>query len=147
MKCLYVLYDSQCELCVRCRDWLMKQVALVPLVFVALRSEEMRKRFPGIDVLKPSKQLLVISDRGSAYRGAYAWIMCLWALRNYRDHAHRMSHPVLLPFAQIVCELLSRNRFYLSDALFRQAPSNTARLLADHYPRHRATWSNPCASS
>jgi len=146
MKCLYVLYDSQCELCVRCRDWLMKQAALVPLVFVALRSEKMRKRFPGIDALKPSEQLLVVSDNGSAYRGAYAWIMCLWALRNYREHAHRMSHPILLPFARIVCELLSRNRFYLSDGLFRQEPQNTAQLIAVDYPRHKASWSNACAA-
>ena len=146
IKCLYVLYDSQCELCVRCRDWLMKQAAFVPLVFVALRSEDMRKRFPGIDALKPSEQLLVIPDKGPSYRGAYAWVMCLWALRNYRKHAQRMSHPILLPFAQIVCELLSRNQFYLSDALFRQEPRNAAQLIAVDYPRHKASWSDTCAA-
>ncbi len=147
MKCLYVLYDSQCELCVRCRNWLMKQAAFVPLVFIALQSDEVRKCFPGIVALKPSEQLLVISSDGAVYRGACAWIMCLWALQNYREHAQRMANPVLMPFAQIACELLSRNRFYLSDALFRQEPQRTARLLSEHYPRHRATWSNTCTLS
>ncbi|HYR21440.1 MAG TPA: DUF393 domain-containing protein [Chthoniobacterales bacterium] len=147
MKHLSVLFDAQCELCVRCRNWLMKQPAFVPLVFIALQSAEAQKRFPGIDSLKPNEQLLVISDDGSVYRGASAWIMCLWALQNYREHAQRMAHPILLPFAQIVCELLSRNRFYLSDALFRQEPQNTARLLSEHYPKHQATWSNTCAST
>ncbi len=146
MKRLYVLYDSQCELCVRCRNWLMKQAAFVPLVFIALQSDEVARRFPGIDALKPNEQLLVISNDGAVYRGAHAWIMCLWALVNYREHAQRMAHPILLPFAQIVCELLSRKRFYLSDALFRQEPQATARLIADRYPRHQASWSN-CISS
>jgi hypothetical protein len=84
---------------------------------------------------------LVISDEGAVYRGAHAWIMCLWALENYREHAQRMAHPILLPFARIVCELLSGNRFFLSDALFRQEPQNTARLLAAHHPRQQASCS------
>jgi predicted DCC family thiol-disulfide oxidoreductase YuxK len=147
MNRLYVLFDAQCELCVRCRNWLTKQPAFVPLSFVALQSDEAQRRFPGIEALKPNEQLLVISNDGSVYRGAYAWIMCLWALQNYREHAQRMAHPILLPFARIVCELLSRNRFFLSDALFRQEPQDAARLLAAHYPRHQASCSNSGASS
>ena len=147
MKRLYVLFDAQCELCVRCRNWLMKQAAFVPLVFIALQSDEARQRFPEIEKLRPNEQLLVISDDGSVYRGACAWIMCLWALQNYRKHALRLAHPILLPFARIVCELLSRKRFFLSDALFRREPQDTAQLLAAHYPRHQASWSNGGASS
>lgn len=140
MKCLYVLYDSQCELCIRCRDWLMKQAVFVPLVFIPLQSDEVQRRFPGIDALKPAEQLLVISDDGSVYRGASAWIMCLWALQNYRQHAQRLATPVLLPLAQSVCELLSRNRFFLSDILFRQDPESAARKLTAHYALHKASW-------
>jgi predicted DCC family thiol-disulfide oxidoreductase YuxK len=141
MKCLYVLFDADCELCVRCRTWLMQQPAFVPLVFIAFQSDEAQRRFPGIDALEPGEQLLVISDEGAVYRGAHAWIMCLWALENYREHAQRMAHPVLLPFARIVCELLSGNRFFLSDALFRQEPQNTARLLTARHPRRQANCS------
>jgi predicted DCC family thiol-disulfide oxidoreductase YuxK len=140
MKCLYVLYDSQCELCTRCRDWLMKQAAFVPLVFIPLQSNEVQRRFPGIDALKPAEQLLVISDEGSVYRGASAWIMCLWALQNYRQHAQRLATPGLLPLAQSVCELLSRNRFFLSDVLFQQDPDSAAPKLAAHYALHKASW-------
>lgn len=147
MKRLYVLFDAQCELCVRCRNWLMKQPAFMPLSFIALQSTEAQRRFPGINALQPNEQLLVISNEGAVYRGACAWIMCLWALQNYREHAQRMAHPVLLPFARIVCELLSRNRFFLSDALFRQESQDTAQLLAAQYPRHQASWSTTGASS
>jgi predicted DCC family thiol-disulfide oxidoreductase YuxK len=99
MKCLYVLFDADCEICVRCRNWLAQH------------------RFPGIDALKPGEQLLVISDEGAVYRGAHAWIMCLWALENHREHAQRLTHPALLPLAKAVCEFLSRNRFFLSDVV------------------------------
>ena len=46
MKCLYVLFDAECELCVRCRNWLMQQRAFVPLVFIAYHSDEAQRRFP-----------------------------------------------------------------------------------------------------
>jgi predicted DCC family thiol-disulfide oxidoreductase YuxK len=134
MKRLYVLFDAQCELCVRCRNWLRNQPAFVPLSFIALQSAEAQQRFPGIDALKPNEQLLVISDEGSVYRGAHAWIMCLWALRKYREHAQRLASPTLLPFARIFCELLSRNRFHLSEALFPQRRSQAAGLLAGRNP-------------
>jgi len=142
MKSLYVLFDAECELCVRCRNWLAQQPVFVPLVFIAFQSDEAQRRFFGIDALKPGEQLLVISDEGAVYRGAHAWIMCLWALENYREHAQKLAHPVLLPLAKAVCELLSRNRFFLSDALFRQEPHRAARTVGAHYDLHKATWAN-----
>jgi predicted DCC family thiol-disulfide oxidoreductase YuxK len=140
MKCLYVLFDAQCELCVRCRNWLMQEPAFVPLVFIAFQSDQAQRRFPGIDALKPGEQLLVISDEGAVYRGAQAWIMCLWALENHREHAQRLAHPVLLPLARTVCELLSPNRFFLSDILFRQNPETAAQKLVAHYALHKTGW-------
>jgi hypothetical protein len=112
----------------------------VPLVFIAFQSDEAQQRFPGIDALKPGEQLLVISDEGAVYRGAHAWIMCLWALENYREHAQRLANPVLLPLARTVCELLSRNCFFLSDILFRENPETAAQKLAAHYALHRTSW-------
>jgi hypothetical protein len=38
--------------------------------------------------------------------------------------------------------LLSRNRFFLSDALFRQEPQSAARKVAAHYGLHKATWAH-----
>lgn len=146
MNKLYVLFDAECELCVRCRNWLAKEPAFVSLSFIPLQSAEAQRRFHGIEALKPNEQLLVISDDGSVYRGAYAWIMCLWALQNYREYAQRMAHPILLPFARAVCELLSRNRFFLSYALFKSEPDDAAQALADHYKLHKASWSNSCPS-
>lgn len=131
---LYVLFDAECAMCVRCRDWLSRQDALVPLIFIPLRSPDLAERFHGIDTLNPREQLLMVGDDGSVYRGASSWIMCLWALDRYRDYAQRLSHPALLPFAKIVCELLSKNRFFLSRTFFKEEEKRLAKHLAAHVP-------------
>ena len=110
MKTLHVLYDSKCELCRRVRVWLQGQPAFVPLAFVPLQSPELEERFPGITALEPARQILVVADRGEVWRGADAWIMCLWALREFREWSQRLASPLLRPFAMRVCDMVSRNR-------------------------------------
>jgi predicted DCC family thiol-disulfide oxidoreductase YuxK len=114
VKTLYILYDSQCAFCRRCRVWLGQQPSFVPLHFVPLQSPELGCRFPGIEQLHPAERLLVISDAGEVWRGESAWIMCLWALREYREWSLRLAHPALKPFARRVCEIVSENRHALS---------------------------------
>jgi predicted DCC family thiol-disulfide oxidoreductase YuxK len=118
MKELYVLYDANCAMCRRCRDWLVRQPAFVRLRCIPLQSDECRRLFPAIDPLEPGRQLLVISDEGAVYRGASAWMMSLWALREHREQALRLSQPALLPFARLACEILSGNRYRISRWLF-----------------------------
>ena len=65
MKCLYVLFDAECAMCVRCREWLSRQPAFVPLHFIPLQSPDLPRFFPGINVLKPNEQLLVVGDNGA----------------------------------------------------------------------------------
>ena len=120
MKCLYVLYDQECALCGSCRWWLMRQRAFIDLHFIPLQSPEIARRFPGLkewDQLDLREKLVVVSDEGAIYQGQNAWIMCLYALRDYREWAQRLAHPALLPFARRVCETVSRNRFALSEFL------------------------------
>ena len=114
MKRLYILYDSQCALCRRCRIWLGRQPTYVPLTFVPLQSAEAECRFPGLKELQPEKELVVISDAGEVWQGAAAWVTCLWALREYREWSQRLAHPALLPFARRLCEVVSTNRYKLS---------------------------------
>jgi predicted DCC family thiol-disulfide oxidoreductase YuxK len=120
MKRLYVLFDGECSLCGRCRGWLARQSAFL----------ELARRFPGIEALRPEEQLLVISDEGGVYRGPQAWIMCLYALRDYREWSLRLAHPALLPWARRVCELLSENRLWVSRWFDKLSPSQLAEKLA-----------------
>jgi predicted DCC family thiol-disulfide oxidoreductase YuxK len=130
VKCLYVLFDAECALCQRCRHWLARQPAYIRLEFIPLQSPELSRRFPGIEALKPSEQLLVVSDAGAVYRGASAWIMCLYALRDYREWSQRLAAPALLPWARRVCELLSQHRLSFSRALSRKTSAEIGARLA-----------------
>ena len=110
MKRLYVLYDG---------------TAIVPaLPDVARRSSrplcrwfssrcnrpKSACRFPGIEALHPEREIVVISDTGDVWQGGSAWVMCLWALREYREWSQRLAHPALLPLPGGPCELVSENR-------------------------------------
>lgn len=90
---LTVLYDADCSLCTFLRDWLVRQSQLVPLEFVPASSEEARQRFPGLDHRATLDEITVVGDSGQVYRGAAAWIVTLWALREQRPLAHRLSTP------------------------------------------------------
>ena len=78
---LTVLYDVRCALCCRARAWLADQPKYVPMAFVAAGSNEAKRRFPGLDHDSTLEELTVVGWGGEVYRGAKAWVMCLWALR------------------------------------------------------------------
>ncbi|MFF9123425.1 thiol-disulfide oxidoreductase DCC family protein [Streptomyces sp. NPDC014889] len=90
---LTVLYDAECSLCASVRDWLVRQPQLVPLELVPAGSEQARRRFPGLDHGTTLDEVTVVGDSGQVYRGAAAWIVVLWALREHRPLAHRLSTP------------------------------------------------------
>lgn len=128
MKCLNVLYDQECSLCLSCGRWLMRQSAFIPLRFIPLQSPEIARRFPGLKEwagLDLSEKLVAVSDEGAVYQGQSAWIMCLYALRDYREWSQRLAEPLLFPFARRVCELVSRNRLAISR--FLKAPTDEVR--------------------
>ncbi|CAL9552939.1 thiol-disulfide oxidoreductase DCC family protein [Streptomyces sp. enrichment culture] len=88
-----VLYDAECSLCAFLRDWLVRQPQLVPLEPVPAGSAEARRRFPGLDHGATLDEITVVGDAGQVYRGPAAWIVTLWALREHRPLAHRLSTP------------------------------------------------------
>lgn len=116
MKHLTVLYDPDCPLCVGCRHWLANQPQYLSLRFVAQGTSDAHRRFPQLDVGTPDQvqDLIVISDDGKVYRNARAWIMCFYALREYRPLAMRLSHPVLMPLARRAYQAVARRRLWLS---------------------------------
>jgi predicted DCC family thiol-disulfide oxidoreductase YuxK len=113
MKSLYVMYDARCGLCTEVRDWLKAQPAYLDLQVMASDSDEARWKFPGL----PAGELAVVSDKGEVWLGNHAFIMCLWALRGYRNWARRLSSPMLRPVARQAFEAVSRNRRNVSALL------------------------------
>lgn len=121
MRRLVVLYDAHCGFCVRCRKWLQGQPQLVPLELLPAGSAAARARFPTLRQGAAPEELVVVDDAGGVYRESDAWLMCLYALRDYREWSVRLAAPALRPFARAGFEWLSRNRRALSREL-RLAP-------------------------
>jgi predicted DCC family thiol-disulfide oxidoreductase YuxK len=127
MRKLTVLYDATCAFCVRCRHWAREQRALVPLEFIPRRSGEAERRFPGAS--SPDDELVVVSDEGAVYRGDSAFLMCLWALEDYREWSLRLAAPGMRPLTRRALEWLSHNRAGFGRWLTRQDDQKVVGIL------------------
>lgn len=132
MERLTVLYDENCAFCVRCAQWLVAQEAYVPLECVPAGSPHARRRFGELRRAK-KQELVVVDDRGGVYREADAFLMCLFALVEYRKWALRLAAPALRPLARSAFELLSSNRTRLSAWLWNSRDEAIATELQTHY--------------
>ena len=110
---LSIIYDAECGLCTNAKDWISRQVPIVGLEFLPTGSSEARKRFPQL----PAGELAVVAGSGEVWLGNHAWIVCMWALRDYRDLAFRLTSPLLALMARQAFALVSSNRLELSNLL------------------------------
>jgi len=108
MRYMTVAYDPQCGLCSRVGGWLLKQPKWVALRLVP--RDRAAELYPALAERIARDELVIVSDDGSVYFGDHAWLMCLYALRNYRHWAKRLSSPALLPLARQAFTVLSANR-------------------------------------
>jgi predicted DCC family thiol-disulfide oxidoreductase YuxK len=118
MNKLYVLYDASCGLCSSVREWAQQQPQLITMVFVAANSPQASVLFPTLS--RPGmcpEELIVVDDLGGVYREGHAWIMCLYALAEYRALSLRLASPSLLPLARRAFSFLSKRRSALSELL------------------------------
>ena len=113
MKTLYVMYDSHCGLCTEVRNWLRAQPAYLDLRVMASDSDEARRLFPSL----PNDELAAVSDEGQVWLGDRAFIVCLWALREFRGWARRLASPILRPMARQAFAAVSQNRHSVSGLL------------------------------
>lgn len=114
MRSLYVLYDENCELCQRLKGWLIGQRTWIGLGVIPAGSARAKAMFPGLESVTSKTDLVVVSDAGEVYLNNHAWIMCLYALEEYRDWALRLASPLLLPLARQAFEALSKSRGTIS---------------------------------
>ncbi len=108
MRKITVLYDANCGFCRRCRWWLAEQPKYVEMDFAPAGGPEARRRYPGLEGAE--EELTVVDDRGGVYRGTDAWILCLYALVEYREWSIRLSRPGWKPLARSLFNLISSKR-------------------------------------
>jgi predicted DCC family thiol-disulfide oxidoreductase YuxK len=126
MQKLYVLYDPNCELCRRLKDWILVQRSWIGIAVIAAGSDKAKRLFPELDQIAGKDDLAVISDEGAVYLNDRAWIMVLYAMVDYRDWAARLTHPLLMPLARQAFAALSKNRHTLSRWLSSEDPEAIA---------------------
>jgi predicted DCC family thiol-disulfide oxidoreductase YuxK len=139
MKKLHILFDASCEFCWRCRGWLQEQPAFLELEFIPSKSAEAARRFPGVlennpargpsCSLKSADDLVVVSDEGGVYRGPDAFIMCLYALQEYREYSAWLTRPLLRPLARQMFEMLSKNRWIINQWFYAGGEAHLAEKL------------------
>jgi hypothetical protein len=80
---------------------------------VAAGSSKANTTFPQLS----TSELAVVANTGEVWLGNHAWIVCLWALRDYRDLAFRLASPALLLMSREAFIAVSRNRLTVSTML------------------------------
>jgi ribosomal protein L40E len=105
---LFVFYDDSCGVCCRVAEWLRAQPSFVPLAVLPASQSPATGR----------DELLVVDGDGGVYRDTDAWLMTLWALRDFRHWAMRLAASDNRQFARKVVELAGSWRHGLSN-LFR----------------------------
>lgn len=123
---LLVLYDAECSLCVRCRQWVEHEPAHVEVTFCDAGSGPAMEAFAP---LRPwlRRELIVIGDRGEAWIGPAAFLICLWATKRYRTWSYRLSGPAFAPLAERFFHLVSSQRKTIGRALGTPAPCDDGR--------------------
>lgn len=108
MTTLTVLYDEGCPLCLRCRDWLQHEPALVRLELLPAGSPAAQARFGEVPWL--GEELVVAADDGRVWVGAAAFVVCLWALEGYREWSFSLAQGSLSAVSSRFFDLLSSKR-------------------------------------
>ena len=129
MRRLFVLYDDRCGLCTWARRWLSRQPAFLEFVFIPKESAWAARCFPDFASPEAVDDLVVISDDGGVYREGAAWIMCLYALVEYRAWSLRLAQPFLYPLARQTFALISTGRQRISGWLDLASEAEIAEAL------------------
>jgi predicted DCC family thiol-disulfide oxidoreductase YuxK len=148
MTKIYVLYDPNCELCCRLKNWILVQRSWIGIALIPAGSEKAQRLFPGLEEIAAKEDLAVVSDEGAVYLNDRAWIMVMYAMVDYREWASRLTHPVLMPLARQAFAALSKNRLAISRWLSTDDPEEIAGELRNieldpcALPPHNASVSN-----
>jgi predicted DCC family thiol-disulfide oxidoreductase YuxK len=117
---LVLLYDAQCPMCTRFREWLVDQPHRIPLDTVAAGSQAARELVPGLDHAATLREVTVVADTGEVWTGHQAWVMCLWATAAHRDLAMRLATPLGLPVAKAMAYAAAGLRAALTTGVDRR---------------------------
>lgn len=129
VKTIDVFYDGRCGMCCTFHEWVDRQKRAFPLRFIPYQAVEATHIFPELADLKPEREMVVRTYDGGIYRGARAWVWCLYSCADYRWLARRLAAPKMLPLATWICRKLAANRHGLSRVFFRKKDHEVKKAL------------------
>lgn len=115
MTGLWIVYDSGCAFCRRCRLWLERQDHHLPVRFLPASGAAAREAVGHL--LAPASELAVIADDGRVWIGAPAFVVALWATRRFRPLASRLHGAAGAQAARAVFGSASASRHALGAML------------------------------
>lgn len=118
-KGIEVFYDGRCGMCCSFHEWINRQPRAFGIEFIPYQAAHAERIFPGLGTLDPAREMVVRTGENEIYRGAEAWVWCLYSCANHQAAARRLGGPGLLPMAIHGCRVLAANRHALSKVFFR----------------------------
>lgn len=112
-----ILYDSECGMCVRLKEWVLAQPAYLSIEAIPMQSKECHERYPDLEDRIQAGQFLCIDNNGAVYVDAEARILCLWALKKYRSISFTVARTPMRSLLTMLMEKISRNRHAISDLI------------------------------
>ncbi len=114
-----VYYDGRCGMCCSFHEWIHRQPRAFRIEFIPYQAAHAERIFPGLGSLDPAREMVVRTSGGRIFRGAEAWVWCLYSCANHQAAARKLAGPGLLPIAIHGCRVLAANRHALSKVFFR----------------------------
>lgn len=108
-KALTILYDESCKLCRRARDWLLTQPCRVPVELLPAGAPRVRDRYAWLAPWM-GRELVVVDERGRAWVGPAAFLVCFWATARYRSVSYNLARPGRAPIAERLFRFVSKKR-------------------------------------
>ena len=124
-----VFYDGRCGMCCTFHEWIARQPRAFRIGFIPYQAPDAERVFPGIGALDPAREMVVRTTGNEIFRGAEAWVWCLYSCANHQEAARRLAGPRLLPIAIHACHLLAANRHALSKVFFRKKDQHVRKEL------------------
>ncbi len=124
-----VFYDGRCGMCCSFHEWINRQPRAYQIDFIPYQSPNAESIFPGIGTLDPAREMIVRTWQNEIYRGAEAWVLCLYSCANHQTAAKKLATPRLLSVAIRACRVLAANRHSLSKVFFRRKDKEVGETL------------------
>jgi predicted DCC family thiol-disulfide oxidoreductase YuxK len=127
---MLLLYDGECPMCQRARDWIAARAAPGAIELMPCQDPARPDRAPQVSDAACMEAMQLVAD-GRVYAGERAVPRILDATPGYRWLGALMRIPGVLLFARPVYALIARNRLAISALFIKRAPGERCTIDKD----------------